>query len=274
MRVKETEFRIASMDDFDVLQQIEMAAFGAVVLREEVRQIIEEGRGKAFLGFYEGNPAAYLVVLFKNFDERRLQPLLREADSRGEPVMHDDVHIIEGKQAYFHLIGVVPEFQARGLGADILKHALINLGEASELERISCVRVNNLASIRVLNRVLKMSMVSRKNPPNELFDGRAMFGSTETNFNASSKFSPITDPKVVKNVMIINNYKINPDEDRFLLLANQGEEEDLDPNFVNFLDNVMTLSNDHAGKFVIKGVFRGGELGLNQSKSYLYFERV
>ncbi|MBU0708445.1 GNAT family N-acetyltransferase [Patescibacteria group bacterium] len=270
------QIRSATIKDIETIQAIEQAAFAAHVIREELEQIFNEERGNAFLAHQNNTAVGYLVILYENLDEEKLQPLLRKAKKRGEPIMHDDTHIKKGSQLYFHLLGVLPSQQNKGIGHKLLEHALATLPfDNKDLERTTCVRVNNLASIRLLSKVLRMSMVSRKSPPWEKINGHPMLGSVETNFNASSKIEPITTPSRVNTRKIwLPKYK-QPKDNEFLVAITHGEEDELDPAVIEQINQVMAFTGEALeGKYVIRGVFKGIELDLNPNLSYFYFTKV
>ena len=257
---EQISFRLAGLSDRKIIRGIQDASFGVHIVEEEFEQIVSGGKGSVFLGESGNIPVIFLVILFKNFDETYLQPALKKAIQSGEPVMHDDVHIIEGKEAYFHLLGVKHEFQGRHIAHSIMQYALSNLPQMN-LTKTACIRINNLPSIKTAMDILGMSMISLK-PINT-----GLIGSQETNFSASSEIPSISDRAIVGKPYVWTGSM--PPSTTFLLPVANGSEGEL----AQQPELKPRLVQAFRSKFIVRGLFKGSEIGFDNNWSYFYLAR-
>lgn len=215
----------ATRSDYQVITSIEDQSFGVYIIPEELELIVEKGYGDIYIA-YEGDLSiAYLAVLYKEYDktvEDYLQPILKKRKEFGEKVMHDDVEFDSNQYVYFHLLGVISEFQSKGVGQELLRYVKSEvLKKYPEKNLKACIRVNNLPSIAVCMKELDMYMESIKG------NNWDIFGSKETNFNAIGKKD---NKPVFKNVVDEAVVKLGdgiPDLEQFLIPVVFGEEEKL-----------------------------------------------
>ncbi len=174
------KFRIelATPSDSQEILAVEKAAFGVSIHPEEMRQILEGGIGQVYIARDEvtNKIIGYQTVLFKNPDEEVLQPLLRASTLR---YMHDDIHHIEvDKEAYLHLLGILPDYQGKGIGKALLQRAFYDLSQRFE-KITSIIRINNLSSMYPVMKATGgyiESFQEKSNDPD-------FHGSKETNLN-------------------------------------------------------------------------------------------
>lgn len=258
--------RLASMGDANEILSVEKAAFGVSIHPEEMRQILEDKIGLVYVARETSTNKiiGYQTILFKNPNEKKLQPLLRDSKSR---YMHDDIHLIEeGKEAYLHLLGVLPEFQGKGIAKALLKYVYDELSK--RFERItSIIRINNIASMYAVMNVTGAYIDSFQELSQERSKDPLFLGSKETNLN------------LVRNIKEdrLDNFDINTacvwedgatlyGADEILVPVIQGEES--------------ALSNP-SGKELIKKIkillgkgFKGVNIISLSERSYYYFKKL
>jgi hypothetical protein len=259
--------READPKDYSAIHQLEEHSFGAYIHDEELRLIVEKGFGQIYLAFDGNKLVGYQVVLYKQYGdpdgdvESFLQPILREARKTDNKVMHDDVHFDEQKQVYFHLIGTEPLYQNLGVSAKLKQYAINNMpAEQREKQRLVCIRINNLPSIRVNMKMLGVCMTSLK--PIDA----SIIGSRETNFNATSDINvvPLLNPQEVTTREIFTDPQAMPSAAEFLIPVSNGEEPALAAsNLTKLIENAFALG------YVVRGVFKASELDMD-GDSYFY----
>lgn len=252
----------ATKKDYQVIQQIEDNSFGVHIAFEEAQLIIEKDYGEVFIAYELEKPVGYQVVLFKEYDaetEAYLQPIIRRRKAQKEKVMHDDVNFDENRYVYFHLLGVINEYQGKGIASLIKRHAKeIVLRRFPRKSVKICIRINNLPSIRVNMKTLGVYLESIK--PNNW----NILGSVETNFNAIGKKGnrPILEVSDITKYEIYSRGNSTPIENTFLLPVSYGEENAL-------LNGVLKeqLESIFRNGYIINGLLREGE------KSFFHCEK-
>lgn len=256
--------RKATTKDYDLIDEIGDKSFGSHSIREEIRLILEKGFGDIFLCYEKDKPVAYLALLYKEFDEKVesvLQPLISSAKEKGESIFHDDVRFDENKYVYLHLLGVMKGSQGKGIATKLVRYIKGTLEEEHPNKQLkTCIRINNLPSIKVCMKELGFCMVGMK--PNN-WD---MHGSVETNFNG------VTNDNLKPVLSLENTSKIKykvydermPSTERFLLPVSYGDEEDLkDGKIKTKVERIFKEG------YVIIGLFKASEFDLD-GDSYFY----
>jgi GNAT superfamily N-acetyltransferase len=247
----------ATKNNYQEITSIEDKSFGVHIIPEESELIIEKGYGDIYIAYEDELPIAYLAVLYKEYDkdtEDYLQPIIKDRKDNGEKVMHDDVLFDSNQYVYFHLLGVISEYQSKGIGQELLRYVKAQvLAKFPEKKLKACIRINNLPSIAVCMKELGMYMESIKE------NNWDIFGSIETNFNAiGSKGNKPVFKNVVED-MVVNLGDDIPDYEQFLIPVENGEEDMLiDGKLKEMLIDVFKEG------YVIKGLVREG------GKSYFY----
>ena len=276
--IHNVEYREVNHADIDLIKDVEKKSFGINIHEDELKEILD-GKGRVFLAMEGEQPVAYLVVLKENIDENNLQPKLHSMLENGDNIMHDDTHIHTGKQLYWHLIGVHPSYQAKGIGRRLVRYVKAQLSPAEKaLEWTACIRVNNLGSMRAFMKDLGMSMVSRKSKDKRQYSSEdlgtwTIHGSRETNFNASNRMLPEFNPEgIADRAYLWEAQELNAEPKEILIPIRDGEQTDHPESTPEKIDKIMNF-DDETPKYIGRVLFKADELGLDRSESFLYFTK-
>lgn len=253
----------ATKRNIEQLTKIEDDSFGVHIIDEEIQLIWDEDLGEIYFAKDGDHYVGYLVVLLKPYDqdvETYLQPILRQRKEKGEKIMHDDVEFDPSKYVYFHLLGVINDYQSKGVGKFLLREITTLVSSRYPKKKIKvCIRINNLPSIRVCMHELKVYLESIK--PNRY----EIIGSVESNFNAIGNHTnnPILDFEHVCRYEIVNiKADITSDLEKFLIPVEYGEEDVLeDGQLKGLLTDVFNMN------YHVVGLVR------NKDKSYFVIDR-
>jgi ribosomal protein S18 acetylase RimI-like enzyme len=253
-------FRIATISDIPSIRIVEKECFGGNLIKEEYDLIFNNEWGTVYLAEKNNKIVGYQIVLSNEYDlniENILQPLIIKAKSSGKSIFHDDVHFDSNKYVYFHLLGVLPSYQAIGIGKQLLKYSSENLPDKDRSKRIKAIiRINNVASMKICWKILGLCATSLKH------DQQDIFGSQETNMYVESG---LTKKKIDKEKVFdlpVMEEKL-PSANDFLLPIIAGEESQLYIQNTNILEK---MANIFAEGYVIDGVYKdnndqSGKLG-------------
>jgi hypothetical protein len=166
---------------------------------------------------------------------------------------------IEGKQVYISWIAVLPEYQKKKIGGEICSFLMRKTPK--HLEKLALVRINNLPSIRILMKELRMGTAKLQKID------KSIIGSKETNFVMTSHIPPLLDSEKIQSLPLIQREDMIREHREILIPISDGEEEDLNDNSRSLFANLFRLG------FAIKGLYRSDELGLRLDKSCFYCVR-
>lgn len=261
------QFREFTPSDYQATRKISDACFEGHVIDEELALIIEGCWGKGWIAEIDGKVVGASTWLYKTFDERieaKLQPLIVKANQEGESVFHDCVDFDEQTTVYYHLIVIDPDYQNQGIGTALTKYAISQLPPDKKIK--TCVRINNLASIRMIMKQLGVCLTSLKPLRTDMFD------SLDTNAEAVqvANISPALEVKQVSTRQTVELGSDMPETEEFLIPVADGTQDDIETKlgqkFVKRIKELFTRG------YVISGVFQGSDLNL-PSKSYFLCQK-
>lgn len=260
----DANFRQLTPADYLRLKDITTQCFEGHLVDDEVKLIVEEGWGKGWVAEINGTVVGCSLWLYKPFTseiENRLQPRIIEALTNKEAIFHDHVEFDESTTIYYHLIVIDSLHQNQGIGKALTSYCLSQLPQNKKVK--TCVRINNIASIKILMKFLGVCLIELKPRRTDIFD------SLDINANAIqvAGIKPTFNPNTISTRIIYQNLNEFPDTDSFLLPVNDGTQDDLETETGKILVDKITKIFELG--FLINGVFKGSDLGLEGDHYFL-----